>query len=207
MQVCVRQCTEAVTLLRKVLCQVGIRVKGQRCTNNDVVTRTLSSPVLPPGVWNAMTANDDFTSALRSSPKREIQDAVSIHTFNSAEKRSHSKMEEAAHLLCSDHRSLLADAARLKRRRRDGLERNSIVEPDRVVHSLSDNAFFETVSEECRRKCISKFIDATGSKALATASCAICTGTFFTSNFETMLLSDLQKRIDWRLRNPILHRY
>ena len=141
-----------------------------------------------------MNADDDFTSTLRSLTKREIQDAVPIHTFSSAEKRSRSKMEEAAHLLCSDHRFLLADAARLKRRRRDGLERDSIVEPDRVVRSLSDNAFFETVSEECHRKCISKFIDATCSKAVATASCAICARTFFTSDIETMLLSDLPNK-------------
>jgi hypothetical protein len=51
--------------------------------------------------------------------------------------------------------------------------------------------FFETVSEECRRDRISKFIDATGNKATATVSCAVCAGSFFKIKTKEMELSHL----------------
>lgn len=56
----------------------------------------------------------------------------------------------------------------------------------------SEDAFFETVSEDRRCECISRFIDATGNNATATATCAVCAGTFFKQELCKAKISDLQ---------------
>jgi hypothetical protein len=53
--------------------------------------------------------------------------------------------------------------------------------------------FFETVSEDCRRERITKFIDGTGSDAAAHTVCAVCAGSFFRSDMDDVPLSKLQE--------------
>ena len=135
----------------------------------------------------------DFSAALRSLTMTEIEDAVPPRTFRMAEKRSRAKLEDAAHLLPVHDRASLADAAMFKRRRTEEHTRERLG-PDSPFHSPRDSLFFETVSEGRRRECISHFIDATGSQALRTASCAVCAGSFFATDLEQVSLAFLQQK-------------
>ena len=58
--------------------------------------------------------------------------------------------------------------------------------------NISQEPFFETVSEDCQCEHISKFIDATGNKATETVTCAVCAGTFFKEEIYEAKLSNLQ---------------
>lgn len=138
-------------------------------------------------------ANVDFTTALRSLTMKEIEQAVPPHTFRTVEKRSRSKLEEAAHCLSDCDRTSLTNAAASKRRRIQEDERDFVMHPESTSHAAFDSHFFETVPEERRQECISAFIDATGSQALSRISCAVCAGTFFSSDVQKMLVTDLRE--------------
>lgn len=140
-----------------------------------------------------MASELDFTTALCSLTMTEIKDAVPPRTSHMAEKRSRAKLEDTAHLLPVHHRASLADATMFKQRRKEEHTRERL-DPDPPIHSPADSFFFETVSEECRRECISHFIDASGSRALRTASCAVCAGTFFATDLEQVTIADLRQK-------------
>lgn len=91
-----------------------------------------------------MTVNIDFTKALKSLTIKEIQGIVMRDNFSSGEKRSRSKLEEAAYLLPPDHRSLLVDAVLCKRKRMEDRARVIVVEPEPSIQPVPDNRFFET---------------------------------------------------------------
>ena len=104
-------------------------------------------------------------------------------------------MEEAISTLPQDKYNLLCGASMAKRRRLSVDDPSSSTQPlQSEQRSLSEeHLFFENVSEKCRQDCIADFIDATGSKAIATSMCAVCAGTFFLSEVECVLLSYLHK--------------
>ena len=56
------------------------------------------------------------------------------------------------------------------------------------------NDFPFIVSKECRQSRIVKFIDATGSNALAISVCTVCAGSFFASEVREVLVSQLQEK-------------
>ena len=102
-----------------------------------------------------MTVSLDFNHAVRSLTIKEIRDTLPPDTFTSGEKRSRSKLEEAASMPPLVHRSVLVDAALFKCQRKEHRDHEVVIEPDHSVQPLSDTPFFEIVSEECLRECIS----------------------------------------------------
>ncbi|KAH9001654.1 hypothetical protein EDB92DRAFT_1762266, partial [Lactarius akahatsu] len=62
--------------------------------------------------------------------------------------------------------------------------------------------FLHPVSEQCRRDCISKFIDATGNDATATSICAVCAGHFFSTEIGAVKVSDLEQKNKLMLTKP-----
>ena len=51
--------------------------------------------------------------------------------------------------------------------------------------------FFKTIPESLCRKCISKFINATGNATLTSSICAICAGSFLMKNLTDVKIVDL----------------
>ena len=146
----------------------------------------LPNPLLSP--------NMEFSTALYSLTVKEIKDAIPQHMFCSGEKCSHAKLEEAAYQLPADCCSLLTDVALSKQQRKEIEDEEIVVGTATLLQPLSDSTFFKTMSEDCWWECLSNFIDATGTKALTTASCAICAGMFFIADIQKMLLLELQKK-------------
>ena len=124
----------------------------------------------------------------------EIQDNLPDHTFSYSERRSRAKLHLAVYGLSQDHHSVLSDVTRCKRRRLATTDETtaSLVEP--VVCEVDEEDFFETVSEEVRRDCISSFIDATGHDAMSIACCAVCAGQFFSKEITQVKVDDLRSK-------------
>ena len=124
----------------------------------------------------------------------EIQKSLPEHSFSSREKRSREKLHSAVYRLSENHHAVLSDVAHRKKRRlatRDDVTTNS-VEP--IVPEVDDENFFETVSEDIRRNCISSFIDATGHDATSSACCAVCAGQFFSKEITQVKVDDLRAK-------------
>ena len=139
----------------------------------------------------------DSSSLWKRLTKREIIEVLPRGTFSTKEKRSRAKLEEAVMLLPPEQRTLLERTGMDKAMVLNGnVNANAVVDGSRET-DVSQDPFFETVSEDCRRERISKFIDATGNKATATATCAVCAGTFFKQEIYETKLSDL------RLKNKL----
>ena len=137
---------------------------------------------------------------------REIADVLPGPTFSSKEKHCRAKLEEAVMQLPAHQRALLERAAVLKFRI-SSTSGNAAIVPASVVspaNATSEDEFFETVSEECRRGCISNFIDATGNKATAMGTCAVCAGSFPLQEIREVKVSDL--RLEKKLTPTIRHR-
>jgi hypothetical protein len=123
---------------------------------------------------------------------REIVGLLPHRTFSAKEKKTRANLERAVSRLPPDQLAVLERAGFSK-----SLSSNNTVNAELYEHR-SDRRnedianFFETVSEECRRDCICKFIDAT---AIATVSCAICAGSFFKIETKEMELSHLPNRL------------
>lgn len=104
-------------------------------------------------------------------------------------------MENVVRNMDSTGQEQVKNAARRKKRR---LTESVTVEEESIFHDTShcdgdEDGFMETVSSECREKCITNFIDATGNDAVRTAVCAACAGRFFMREMETMFLVDLER--------------
>ncbi|KAN0141069.1 hypothetical protein V8E53_000825, partial [Lactarius tabidus] len=120
----------------------------------------------------------------------EMLDALPSKTFRADQKRSRACMEEAVYALPQNVYDILSGASAAKKRRLD----DAALLPFLVQENPSLSApfsFFETVSEQCRRDRIAKFIDGTGQKATARSVCALCAGSFFLSETERVPLSIL----------------
>ena len=139
-----------------------------------------------------MDAPFNNSSVWKKLTMRQIINALPPSTFSFKEKRSRAKLDEAVIRLPPEQRASLERFAIANVR---GLNNTSNAEDIEVGQSRNTEDFFlETVSEDCRQKCISKFIDATGNKALATSVCAVCAGSFFNSEIYEFKVSDLQEK-------------
>ena len=130
---------------------------------------------------------------------REIVDILPDPTFSSKEKRRRANLEAAVMQLPAHQQALLEQAAIAKV---CGSGTSGIAQVvrgliSRAPSNASEDEFFETVSEECRRDRISKFIDATSNKAIAMGTCAVCAGSFFLQEIFEVKVSDL------RLKNKL----
>lgn len=151
-------------------------------------------------------ASSDRTETIRSLSIREILEAVPHRTFKTGERRCRANLEAAIYNLPQETYDFLVGASVAKRRRLE----STVVQPHPVLHNDEssssdddDKLFFETVSEECRRKCIADFIDATGSQAMASSICAVCAGSFFQSESDFVSLSLLRET--GKLKPSTLH--
>ena len=121
----------------------------------------------------------------------EIKRALPPFVFSSAEKRSRPKIVEAVYQLPPEQRALVEDAAMRKRRK---IETIPDIDQQHPLSVTDHSDFFETVTEECRQDRISKFIDATGRKALTISVCAVCAGSFFLKELQNMKVSELRSK-------------
>ena len=138
-----------------------------------------------------MNTDTTFAEMLTWLSMAEIQQTLPHRTFTRSAKRSRAALTAAVTQFPGEDQVALQEAARAKKRRRIGEEREK--EPDvQNETDAADAGFFETVTEEVRRERIVKFIDATGNDALATEICAVCAGRFFTQSMNDMLLSKLR---------------
>lgn len=135
----------------------------------------------------------DYSSLWRRMSMRQIIDILPVETFSSREKRSRASLDEAVLRLPSDQRDVLDHAAYAKA---FWIEHPIVEERDNEETMISTEyvSFMETVSEECRQDHICKFIDATGSTATATSTCAVCAGSFFKLEIEEVSVTDLQEK-------------
>jgi hypothetical protein len=136
-------------------------------------------------------------SLWRRLTMREIIEVLPGPTFSSNEKRSWEKLEQAVMWLPPQQLALLECAAVTKVYRL-----NRSLDDDVICGSgegnVTEDPFLETVSEDCQHEHISRFIDATGNEATATAMCAVCAGTFFKQEIYEVKVSDL------RLKNKLI---
>ena len=135
---------------------------------------------------------------------REIVDILPHHTFSSKEKRHRAKLEVAVMQLPAHQQALLERAAvtKLYCLNTSGVEEVDRGPISRTPAKANEDEFFETVSEECRCDCISKFIDATGNKAIAMGTCAVCAGSFFLQEIFEVKVSDLRLKNKLTPSNP-----
>ena len=142
---------------------------------------------------NLFLANPSLYHCIRSLSIKDIVDALPPATFSSRERRSRALLEDALVGLSDiDQNTLFAVAANKKRKRED-LVNDSVDCRMRKKVKLT-NVFPSIVSEECRRLRIAKFIDATGSNALARSVCGVCAGSFFTSEVREVSVAHLQEK-------------
>ena len=124
---------------------------------------------------------------------KQIVDALPPETFSWRERQSRALLEDALVGLFIIHQSMLLDVVAAKKRKRmedfnDSLDR-------RMRKKLKpSNDFPFIVSKKCRQSRIVKFIDATGSNALAISVCTVCAGSFFASEVCEVLVSQLQEK-------------
>jgi hypothetical protein len=132
----------------------------------------------------------DTSSLWKKLSMREIIGLLPCRTFSAKEKHSHANLDRAVLQLPPDRLAILEHAALSKT-----LSSDNAVDPELYERHSSPSDFFETVSEECRRDRICKFIDATGNKATATVSCAVCAGNFFKIETKEWKLSHLPNHL------------
>lgn len=169
-----------------------------------------------------MQHNFELRVAVKDLTVREILHILPERCFTSAQKRSRPQMEKAIDNFPSTHHELLIGAYRVKRFRTS--EDSPAVTPDAPLQNLSFlqpsesnshatgvtphvpvenpsspeassvDGFFHTVSDDCRKKRISKFIDATGNNALLETVCMVCAGRFKRTDTECVRLSHLEEK-------------
>jgi hypothetical protein len=132
----------------------------------------------------------DTSSLWKKLSMREIIGLLPCRTFSAKEKHSRANLDRAVLQLPPDQLAILEHAALSKT-----LSSDNAVDPELYERHSSPSDFFKTVSEECRRDRICKFIDATGNKATATVSCAVCAGNFFKIETKEWKLSHLPNHL------------
>lgn len=110
-------------------------------------------------------------------------------TFTSAEKHTHVRLNEAVCNLPTQQQEVLVNAAQCKRRKL-----SSVLVVDALPFNCADDPFLETISSECCRDHLIKFIDATGKDTMTTFICAVCTGCYFKKEITLVLISDLKAK-------------
>lgn len=102
-------------------------------------------------------------------------------------------MEDVVRNLDTGSQELVKHAARIKKKKlaHSEMEEDKATANDARGVDSDDDLFFETVSSECRERCIASFIDATGNEATRTAVCSICARRFFMHEIVTMSMTDL----------------
>lgn len=142
----------------------------------------------------------DFDPVLKEAVKHlnmaEIVHALPERCFTSAQKRLRPEMDKAIFDLPSTHHDLLVNAFRAKRLRKTADCATDSTQSAESNTSPLSNApnFFHTVSDECRKERIGKFIDATGNSALEEEICVVCAGRFRHADTEPVKLSDLEEK-------------
>jgi hypothetical protein len=174
-------CADAHTILEDVA--VSKRKKTENVTA-QTVDHVLDHSSTAPSL--------DVHSTLTSLMMNDIKTALPSDTFTHAEKRSRKKLEDAVHGLPAGAQRTLEDVAVSKKQKTE----QTIAQAIEHVHDPStdsENFFFQTVSEECRQRCIANFIDSTGTAATTTSVCAVCAGRFFSWEIHEVKVSDLNK--------------
>ena len=120
----------------------------------------------------------------------DVLHSVPPRTFNTSQRRSRAKMDEAIDLLPQSEYDLLVGASAAKKRRIDSS--TSRLDEIEFAPPFEEGQFFESVPDQCRHERIAMFIDATGSKATASAICVVCAGTFFRTEVDSVLLEFLR---------------
>lgn len=143
-----------------------------------------------------MELNVELQLAVKKLTMPEIVHALPECSFTNAQKRSRREMEDAIGNLPSTHHQMLVDAHHTKR-----LQGNTNVPTTTPLPPVLSPApsplsecFLQTVSDSCRKERISKFIDATGNKALHEIVCVVCTGQFRQTDCESVRISDLEEK-------------
>ena len=138
----------------------------------------------------------DTSSFWKRLSMREIVATLPHSTFSSKERRSRALLDDAVTRLPADQRAMLNCAAISKfcdaNLCDDTRNTTNVLRP--TIINDSEDCFFETVSEDCRRDRITRFIDATGNKATAVAACAVCAGSFFVQELYELRVSDLKTK-------------
>jgi hypothetical protein len=142
---------------------------------------------------NLSIANPLFCRSVRTLSMEEIAKALPAHTFTPSQRRSRASMENTLVGVSSVHQETLFEVAAAKKRKRDDVIED-IVDCGMRKRFKETNDFPSNVSKECLQSRISKFIDATGTKALARSVCAVCAGSFFVSEVREVLVSHLQEK-------------
>ena len=119
-----------------------------------------------------------------------------MHVFTRSQKRSRAALTEAVTQLPREDHIAIEEAARQKKRKRNGVAEQrthrEISGDEGRSSERHEGEFFDTVTDEVKSQRIAKFIDATGNDALTTGICAVCAGRFFRQGMTDMLLSTLQ---------------
>lgn len=127
----------------------------------------------------------------------EIVCVLPEHTFTSAQKRSRPEMDKAIFNLPCIHHNLLMDVFRTKHLRKTA-ETPTIMpqpqSPDVNISPSCEQDFLETVSDECHKERIGKFIDTTGNNALGEDICVVCAGRFRQVDTEYVKISKLEEK-------------
>ena len=134
-----------------------------------------------------------FAETVRYLSMDEITHGLPSHTFPVADKCSRQVMETSLLTITDDDRDALHLVAAAKKRKREELTEN-VVDPTLRKKLKTTNSFPETVSDECQQARIAKFIDATGTNALALSVCCVCAGSFFSTDIREVLVSHLQEK-------------
>ena len=136
----------------------------------------------------------DSSSTWKRFSMQEIVALLPPSTFTYNERRSRALLDEAVIRLPADQRAVLNRAAITKfcDSNLSDVTRNPTTLLRPTTSNDSEDSFFETVSEDCRRDRIAKFIDATGNNATTVAACAVCAGGFFVQELYEVKTSDLK---------------
>ena len=138
---------------------------------------------------------ETFQETLRSLTKDDITGAFPPRTFTARQKKCRRSLDEACSALPSAMQAVITETAHSKKRKREHFLAESEVEVgSSQKRTKPTDPFFNTVSEECRRSWIAKFIDSTSSKALAISTCAVCAGRFFSSEVQQIQVTQLQEK-------------
>ncbi|KAF8262983.1 hypothetical protein EI94DRAFT_1704361 [Lactarius quietus] len=143
----------------------------------------------------------DLTPIFLRLSKADIIGALPSKTFSCAEKRNCAKLEDAVSRLPEHEQHILVHAADGKPKKwqchkiiNDTNIASPIHEENQNPMEVETGTFFDTVLDDCRRCCVTDFIDATGNNAVCSAVCAVCAGEFFAWEMDEISISALKEK-------------
>ena len=140
-----------------------------------------------------MDALFDLRESLRDLTMTDIKNALPEGTFTRSQKRSCAEMEAVVYGMSEESRALVMETAHRKKTKRVHDIENPSQTTSAPASVTDDDDYLRPVSEECRKNCLSKFVDATGTRATRLSVCAVCAGRFFHSETVSMPVSELQR--------------